>query len=178
MANEQELRIKALAEAIGADIKTLNELLAEKLTSDGVITEIDGRVIISQSRLGKYTLLQSMYTPDMVSGDYAEFILGRNESTKNRGTIYFYYDDNASNDNALGFGFRGNTPTFLTKASGDNVAQRDLEVGRDLYVGDDLIVQDRINASNLQTFEDDAAASGLGSGDIYKTSTGELRIKL
>ena len=35
-----------------------------------------------------------------------------------------------------------------------------------------------IKFPNLQTFADEAAASALTSGTVYKTATGELRIKL
>lgn len=35
-----------------------------------------------------------------------------------------------------------------------------------------------LNLANLQTFADDAAASSLSAGDVYKTATGTLKVKL
>jgi hypothetical protein len=38
----------------------------------------------------------------------------------------------------------------------------------------------KLNTSNIATYADDTAAGtgGLATGDIYKTSTGELKVKL
>lgn len=40
------------------------------------------------------------------------------------------------------------------------------------------VISDNINFTGIPTFADDTAAAALSTGDVYKTATGELRIKL
>ena len=81
--------------------------------------EINGRQITSRNRTGTYTLVNSMYVPDMGNNNYAEMILGREESLYNRGTILFNYVSNQNPLNNLAFGFFGNGTVLKVKADGD-----------------------------------------------------------
>jgi len=66
---------------------------------------------------------------------------------------------------------------FLLGLTSDPDTHRFNMVG-DAKIGGDLDIVGKINATGFPEFADEAAAASLTTGDIYKTATGELRIKL
>ena len=73
-------------------------------------------------------------------------------------------------DEAWGSTAQGTAMAFMVNSTGTTTATETLR----------LKSSGTLNANQLSTFADDTAAGsgGLVAGDIYKTSTGELRIKL
>tara|TARA_R110000751_G_scaffold93304_1_gene182321 strand:- start:16644 stop:17759 length:1116 start_codon:yes stop_codon:yes gene_type:complete len=64
----------------------------------------------------------------------------------------------------------------LRNGNGDFLLDLRFSDGQATFLGD--IITPNINLNALPTFADEAAASALTTGDVYKTATGELRIKL
>ena len=64
----------------------------------------------------------------------------------------------------------------LRNGNGDFLLDLRWSDGQATFLGD--IITPNINLNSLPTFADEAAASSLTTGDVYKTATGELRIKL
>ena len=86
----------------------------------------------------------------------------------------------AENDfNATGFTLN-NTGTGTYGANVSGGAYIFLAIAKDTLQGDNNLVINALNISNCPTYADDTSADtgGLVTGDVYKTATGELRIKL
>tara|TARA_R110000772_G_scaffold6552_3_gene22960 strand:+ start:506 stop:1624 length:1119 start_codon:yes stop_codon:yes gene_type:complete len=64
----------------------------------------------------------------------------------------------------------------LRNGNNDQLLNLRFSDGRSTFLGD--IITPNINLNALPTFADEAAATSLTTGDVYKTATGELRIKL
>jgi len=110
------------------------------LTYDGSAFLVEGRVANSRNRSGTYTLVNSMYVPNMNNGDWAEFILGKDESMYDRATIAFKHVGSGSTNNQLVFGFYGTSGRFEITANGDVRVP-----GGDFFVDENIDVDGVVN---------------------------------
>ena len=131
-------------------------------------------------------------------GEYVSLLYNDNGSTISVGVLNADYGNTSVADTELRIGVDG-ASRYVTKADGSHTFYQtdgstesmminsagDVGIGTTGGPGEKLEVNGTIKATDinftgLATYADDSAAGtgGLVAGDVYKTSTGELRIKL